>query len=124
MRSPAARSSGVVTGFRVASAGPCAAITTDHSIRAIDTRRMEWTRSISSVADCLRLASKPIVAGSAISAAPAHIPYAVSVVRTTQQFPWKPRLAQKRSLLYRLLLYLLAAMLGLYALAALGLMTL
>jgi len=55
--SPAARSSEVVTGFRVASAGSCAASTTHHSIRAIDTRRMEWTRSISSVADRLRLAS-------------------------------------------------------------------
>src|SRR5437773_1407615 len=56
MRSPAARSAGVVTGFRVASAGSCAASATHHSIRAIDTRRMEWKRSISSVADRLRLA--------------------------------------------------------------------
>src|SRR5881275_1602999 len=55
MRSPDARSSGVVTGFRVASAGSWAASATHHSIRAIDKRRMEWTRSISSVADRLRL---------------------------------------------------------------------
>lgn len=82
---------------------------------------MEWTRSISSVAACPGL-PQPHCTGSAISAAPDHIPYAVSVARTTQQFPWKPRLAQKRSLLYRLLRYLLAAVLGLYALAALGLM--
>jgi monofunctional biosynthetic peptidoglycan transglycosylase len=70
------------------------------------------------------MASNPIVAGSAISAAPDHIPYAVSVARTTQQFPWKPRRAQKRSVLSRLLRYLLTAVLGFYALAAFGLMAL
>src|SRR5438132_3254353 len=124
MRSPAARSSGVVTGFRVASAGSCAASRTHHSIRATDTRRMEWKRSISSVADCLRLASNNVAASSAVSAAPNHIPYAVSVPRSIQQFPWKPRFTQRHSLLNRLLRYLLAAVLGFYAMAALGLLAL
>ena len=52
---------------------------------------------------------------------PDRIPYAVSVARRDQHFPWKPKLTQRRSLLYRLLRYVLAAVLGLYVLAALGL---
>jgi len=65
-----------------------------------------------------------VAAGATIPAGPDHIPYAVSVPRRDQQFPWKPRLAQKDSLLYRLLRYLLAAVLGFYALTALGLLAL
>ena len=57
----------------------------------------------------------------AISAAPDSIPYAVSVARRDQQFPWKAKVTQKHGLRYRLLRYLLAAVLGLYVLAALGL---
>jgi monofunctional glycosyltransferase len=46
------------------------------------------------------------------------------VARRIQQAAWKPKPTQKRSLLYRLLRYLLAAVLGFYALAALGLLAL
>ena len=44
--------------------------------------------------------------------------------RRDQHFPWKPKITQKHRLLYRLLRYLLAAVLGFYTLAALGLLAL
>ena len=53
-----------------------------------------------------------------------HIPYAVSVARRIDHTAWKPKPAPKRRLLNRALLYLLAAVLAFYALAALSLMAL
>jgi len=70
------------------------------------------------------MAADDVVAGFAISTAASHIPYAVNVARSTQEFPWKPKRTQKRTVLNRLLRYLLAAVLGLYALATLGLLAL
>src|SRR5258706_8060095 len=124
MPHPAARSSGVVTGFRVISAGSCAVTTAHHSMRATAKRRIEWKRSISSAAARFRWLRTPLPSPAQFAPRPATSRMLILMGHRVEQTAWKPKPAQKRGILYRLLRYLVAAALGFYALAAMGLLAL